>query len=97
MECALDVPSCNGCLNAIRCWIGRSGRVADIAGSGFNLNVYSQLRTGAPLLFSKMVELKGYALGNLQGQRGPWRRQLDQVCGRTSVELPSAQYDAANE
>ena len=43
MECALYVPSCNGCLNAIRCWIGRSGRVADIAGSGFNLNVYKPI------------------------------------------------------
>jgi hypothetical protein len=44
------VLSCNGCANAIRCWIGGSERVADIACSGFNLTFLDQLPQTPPAI-----------------------------------------------
>ena len=35
------VLSCNGCMNAIRCWIGGCAGSPDVASLAFNLNRFS--------------------------------------------------------
>jgi hypothetical protein len=60
-------------MNAIRCWIGPFRAGCRRAYSGFQSKRFSKNCRGRPLLFSKVIELKGYALGKFYGKPNYWK------------------------